>query len=160
MSPTPAWVKQLKPSGPQGHELLAAERANSNIPVEKVSELLFTKEVLEKNQRILDIIKSEKVFDKSQKNVVSRTELFRDALAKAKRLRMLQVEKGWSQDEYRTAMGFISEPLPYGLHDGMFVVSTYYNLLALFLSVGQSGNLEDIWIVGPPMDPDCYVTTS
>ena len=87
MAPTPDWVKQLKPSGPQGHELLAAERAKSYLPVEQLSELLFTKEVLQKKQRILNILKSEDVFDKSQNYFSGRTERFEKALARAKKLR-------------------------------------------------------------------------
>ncbi|KAH7125187.1 hypothetical protein B0J11DRAFT_614613 [Dendryphion nanum] len=123
MSPTPDWVKALKPSGPQGTELLAAERARSNIPVEKLSELLFTKEVLEQKQNILNILKSEKVFDKSQNYYAAREERFETALARAKKLANLRKKHGWTLDEYRTATDLISEPGPYGLHDSMFLVT-------------------------------------
>lgn len=123
MSPTPDWVKQLKPSGPQGHELLAAERAKSNIPVEKLSELLFTQKDLEQRQRVLNILKSEKVFDKTQNHFAGRTERFETALARAKRLAILRKKHGWTLEEYRTATDLISEPGPYGLHDSMFLVT-------------------------------------
>ncbi|KAF2651356.1 acyl-coenzyme A oxidase 1 [Lophiostoma macrostomum CBS 122681] len=123
MAPTPDWVKQLKPSGPQGHELLAAERAKSDLPVEQLSELLFTKEVLQKKQRILNVLKSEKVFDKSQNYFSGRTDRFEKALARAKKLRNLRVKHNWDLDEYRTATELISEPGPYGLHDSMFLIT-------------------------------------
>jgi acyl-CoA oxidase len=123
MAPTPDWVKQLKPSGPQGHELLAAERAKSSVPVEKLQELLFTKEIIDRKQKVLDILKSEQVFDKSQNYFAGRTERFETALARAKRLRNLRLKHNWSLDEYRMANELISEPGPYGLHDSMFLVA-------------------------------------
>ncbi|KAF2117519.1 acyl-CoA oxidase [Lophiotrema nucula] len=123
MAPTPDWVKQLQPSGPQGHELLAAERACSQIPVEKLSELIHTKEVLDRKQRVLNILKSEKVFDKSQNYFAGRIDRFEAALARAKKLTNLRIKHGWTLDEYRTANELISEPGPYGLHDSMFLVT-------------------------------------
>lgn len=122
MSPTPSWVKQLKPSGAQGHELLAAERASSNVPVQQLEELLHTKEVIETKKKILSILKSEKVFDKSQNYFMGRTDRFERALAREKRLRILKKQHNWSQDEFMTAIGLIGEPGPYGLHDSMFKV--------------------------------------
>lgn len=122
MPQTPDWVKQLKPSGPQGSDLLAAERASSNIPVEQLSELLFTKELLERKQKVLDVLKSEKIFDKSMNVFTGRTEHYEVGLARAKALRNLRVKHNWTLEEYRIANEFVSEPLPYSLHDGMFLV--------------------------------------
>lgn len=122
MSPTPAWVKQLKPSGAQGHELLAAERANSNVPVKQLEELLHTRDVIERKQKILNILKAEKVFDKSQNYFMGRTDRFERALAREKRLRLLKKQHNWSLEEFRTAADLIGEPGPYGLHDSMFKV--------------------------------------
>ena len=123
MSPTPDWVNKLRPSGPQGHELLAAERAKSNVAVEKLLDLLFTREVIDRKQKILSILKSEKVFNKSQNYFAGRTERFETALARAKRLRNLRLKHNWTLDEYRTANELIGEPGPYGLHDSMFLVT-------------------------------------
>jgi hypothetical protein len=44
-------------------------------------------------------------------------------LARAKRLRQLQVKHKWNRDEYMTANELISEPGPYGLHASMYLVS-------------------------------------
>lgn len=52
MSP-PEWVKRLTASSPQGSDLLEAERNKSNISVENLSEFLFTKENLERQERVL-----------------------------------------------------------------------------------------------------------
>ena len=69
MPSNPDWVKALKPSGPQGSELLQQERDKSNLNIDQLAEFLFTKKDLERQQRILDILESEPVFNKSQNYV-------------------------------------------------------------------------------------------
>ncbi len=122
MSPTPQWVKNLKPSAPQGTDLIKAEREKSNISVDKLSTFLFTKDVLDRQERILNILQAEKVFDKSQNYFDGRVDKFKTALARAKRLRQLQVKHNWDRDEYMVANDLISEPGPYGLHATMYLV--------------------------------------
>jgi acyl-CoA oxidase len=122
MSPTPQWVKDLKPSPPQGSDLLAAERQKSKVSVEKLSSFLFTKEVLERQDRILKILQAEKIFDKSQNYFDGRVDRFQTSLARAKRLRQLQVQHNWDREEYMCANELISEPTPYGLHASMYLV--------------------------------------
>ena len=120
-SMAPSWVKKLTPSGPQGSELLEQERAQSRLPVDRLAEFLFTKEVLARQDQVLKILRSEKVFDKSQNYFSGREERFQRALARAKRMRQLAVEHQWSQEEYQMASELISEPGPYGLHASMFL---------------------------------------
>ena len=124
MAPTPSWVKALKPSEPQGSDLLKQERDQSNLDVEKLSNFIFTKEVLDRQQRILKVLESERVFDKSQNYFAGRVDRFQTALARAKRLQQLTVKHKWSKDEFMTANELISEPGPYGLHVSMFLVRT------------------------------------
>lgn len=123
MSPTPKWVKDLKPSSPQGVDLIKAEREQSKINVDNLSNFLFTKEVLERQDKILKILQAENVFDKSQNYFDGRVDRFKTALARAKRLRQLQVKHNWNRDEYMVASELISEPGPYGLHASMYLVS-------------------------------------
>ncbi|EUC50078.1 hypothetical protein COCMIDRAFT_32645 [Bipolaris oryzae ATCC 44560] len=123
MKQTPDWVKQLKPSGVQGHELLAAERAGSNVPVQDLEVLLHTQEVIAMRYKILDILKSEKVFDKSQNYFMGRIDKFERALAREKRLRILKKQHNWNLEEFRMAVELVGEPGPYGLHDSMFKVT-------------------------------------
>ena len=110
MAPTPSWVKALKPSDPQGSELLARERDSSDLPVDSLSKFLFTKETLQRQARILKVLEAEKVFDKSQNYFSGRQDRFQTALARAKKLQQLTVKHGWDQDDYQMATDLISEP--------------------------------------------------
>ncbi|KAL4888920.1 hypothetical protein BDV59DRAFT_124962 [Aspergillus ambiguus] len=122
-SPPPAWVQALKPAGPQGSELLQQERAQSNVNVDKLAELLHTKEVLETQDRMVQILSSEKVFDKSENHTSGRTERIQRALARGKRLQLLREQHNWTEKEYHMANDLIGEPTPYGLHASMFLVT-------------------------------------
>ncbi|KAJ9297636.1 hypothetical protein DTO271G3_4411 [Paecilomyces variotii] len=121
--PPPAWVQALKPAGPQGSELLQKERAQSHVPVDKLAELIHSKPVLERQEKLLSVLQSDPVFDKSQNYSLGRVERIQRALAKGKRLQQLSVEKKWSADEYYAAADLIAEPTPYGLHATMFLVT-------------------------------------
>ncbi|KID84482.1 acyl-coenzyme A oxidase 1 [Metarhizium guizhouense ARSEF 977] len=119
--PNPDWVKALKPSGLNGQELLEQERAKSNVNVDQLAEFLHTSQALERNARILEILQSHPVFDKSQNYFNGRIERIEAALARGKALRQLSVKHQWDQDEYTVANDLISEPTPYGLHATMFM---------------------------------------
>ena len=123
--PNPDWVTKLTPSGPQGSELLERERAKSNLPVDKLADFLFTKEALDRRQKILEILQSEQIFDKSQNYFAGRVDRVKTALSRAKRLTQLRNKHGWTDDDYLVANELISEPTPYGLHDHMFLASQH-----------------------------------
>ena len=123
MPSNPDWVKALKPSGPQGSELLQQERDNSDLNVNQLSEFMFTKEVLQRQKKLLGILQNDQVFDKSQNYFRGRSSRIEAALARGKRLRQLQVQKNWSKEEYQMANELVSEPTPYGLHATMFLVT-------------------------------------
>jgi len=123
MASPPSWVKALKPSGPQGSELIQQERNRSNVNVDQLSHFLFTRDALERKHRILAVLQQEKVFDKSQNYFAGRIDRFETALARAKKLRQLVVKHGWTQDDKMIANELISEPGPYGLHESMFLIT-------------------------------------
>jgi acyl-CoA oxidase len=123
MPSPPEWVKALTPSSPQGTDLLKQERAQSNVEVDKLAEFLHTKAFLEKQQRFLELLSSEKVFDKSQMHSLGRPERIQRALAKGKRLQQLKEKYNWSIEDYHFASEMIGEPTPYGLHASMFLVT-------------------------------------
>ena len=130
----PQWVKKLTPSGPQGSELLEQERASSSISVQRLSEFLFTKEILNRQDKLLNILQGEKVFDKSQNYFAGREARFETALARAKKLRLLAVQHRWSNEEYVMASELISEPGPYGLHASMFLVRNWFVAIEIIAS--------------------------
>ncbi|KAL9010980.1 MAG: hypothetical protein Q9173_004142, partial [Seirophora scorigena] len=87
---------------PEGSDLLQRERAQSNLPLEKLSDFLFTKEVLDRQDRILSILTSEKVFDKSQ-NYFNGREYF-DCYAQTEpghgsNVRGLETTATWNPDD-------------------------------------------------------------
>ncbi|EME44414.1 hypothetical protein DOTSEDRAFT_44640 [Dothistroma septosporum NZE10] len=120
-SKVPDWVRALKPAGPQGTEILKQERAASNVNVGQLTSFLFGKEALERKRNVLEILQSEPIFEKSQDYFEGRFDKFERALGRAKKLRQLTVKHGWQQEEQRVANDLISEPLPYGLHEGMYL---------------------------------------
>ena len=121
MPTNPAWVKALKPSGPQGSELLEQERGKSNLNIDQLADFLFTRAELDKRARILKILQADPVFDKSQNYFRGRTTRMEAALARGKRLRQLSVKHNWDEREYHIANELLSEPGPFGLHAGMFL---------------------------------------
>ena len=120
---TPQWVRDLKPAGPQGSELLQDERKKSNLDVERLSNFVHGKEGRERKQRVLKILQSEPVFDKSQNYFAGRVDRFETALARAKRLQQVAAKNHWTQEDRMEANALISEPGPYGLHESMFLVT-------------------------------------
>jgi acyl-CoA oxidase len=123
MSSPPPWVRALKPSSPQGPDLLTQERSKSSLNIPQLSTFLFTQEGLDRKNRILKILQSEQMFDKSQNYFAGRIDRFETALARAKRLRQIAVKHGWTQDDRIVANELISEPGPYGLHESMFLIT-------------------------------------
>ncbi|KAK0386764.1 hypothetical protein NLU13_6600 [Sarocladium strictum] len=121
MAPNPDWVKKLTVAAPKGSDLLTKERAQSNIDVTQLSEYLLGKEQLATRDQILSILVSDPVFDKSQNYFQGRQDRIEASLAKAKRLRQLQIKHNWSEDQYHVANDLLSEPTPYGLHASMFL---------------------------------------
>lgn len=141
----PSWVEKLTPSSPQGSELLQQERDQSNVPIEKLSEFLFTKEALDRQNRILNVLKSEKTFEKSANYFDGRVERFQTALARAKKLQQLTIKHKWSRDDFMVANELISEPGPYGLHASMFLVGSYsFHLLCGCFNPDEVGRLPSV----------------
>jgi acyl-CoA oxidase len=136
MAPVPPWVARLKPADPQGEDLLSKERAQSSLAVEKLTEFMFDREFLDTKANILKVVQAEKVFDKTNNYYAGRVQRFEAALARAKRLRQLAVEHEWSLEDHNLAVDLISEPMPYGLHGTMFLVSSsgrqFHSMLIAF----------------------------
>jgi len=123
MPTNPDWVKALNESGRPGSKCLELERDRSNVDVDKLATFLFSNEILQRNARILDILKADPVFDKTQNYFRGRNERIEASLARGKRLRQLTVEHNWTKEEYNAANELTGEPTPYGLHASMFLIT-------------------------------------
>jgi acyl-CoA oxidase len=134
MAPTPAWVKDLKPSTPHGQKTLKTERANSKLNVNQLSDFIYGPGVVKRKNEIEAILRAEPAFDKSQTYFDGRIDRFKKALAKEKRLVQLENDLKWTVQDKYLASALIGEPGPYGLHKSMFVVSiisfTLFRILA------------------------------
>lgn len=119
------------------------ERAKSNIPVDQLTTYLFESPFLETKRKILKILESEKLFDKSKNYFSGRVERFEVALARAKRLRQLAVEHEWALEDHNIAVDLLSEPMPYGLHGTMFLVShTFLHMLEMLSNQTVTSSLS------------------
>ena len=134
----PQWVKQLKPSGPQGTDLLKQERAKSEINTTRLAHFLHGKDALQKRDQMLEVLENDPVFDKSQNYFAGRIERFESSLAKGKRLHQLANEKGWSMEDFHLANDLLSESTPYRLHDSMFLVRIQRRIFLVLLLTSES----------------------
>lgn len=121
MPTNPDWVKKLKPSAPQGSDLLAGERAKSKVNIDQLADFLFTKETLQQRDNLLKILTAEPVFDKSQNYYRGREDGMLVALARGKRLQQLVEKHRWTNDEFEAAFQLIGESSPLGMHYKMFM---------------------------------------
>ncbi|KAK0542516.1 hypothetical protein OC846_006714 [Tilletia horrida] len=113
----------LKPAGPSGTEILTRERARASFSTDELSLYLFGQHALDTQKRIIGILESEPILDKRSIYYLGRTELFRWALRKDKRLQQLQKEHNWSREELALAEAYTDVPGPLGLHRGMFITT-------------------------------------
>jgi acyl-CoA oxidase len=76
----------LKPRGPGGEALLAAERAKTSFDVKALSKFMYTEEWLNKMNYVLEIIENEPAFDKTSRYYQSRPDKIATGLWKDKRM--------------------------------------------------------------------------
>ncbi|KAJ0423081.1 acyl-CoA dehydrogenase/oxidase C-terminal [Aspergillus carlsbadensis] len=119
-----SFVDKLKPAEPSGSTIIAGERAQSDISVNALSQTLFAGDnYLQRQARILPILTAEPLFNKKQQANLSRPDLFKLALARAKLLRRLKDQHNWDIDDYKFAELLVDDVSPYYLHLHMFVTT-------------------------------------
>jgi acyl-CoA oxidase len=74
---------------PSGTEILARERSKATFDSDELAKYIHGDEYLERQDRLLNILENEPLFDKSNVYYQGRDEKFRASMAKAKR--MIQV---------------------------------------------------------------------
>ncbi|KAL4876506.1 acyl-CoA dehydrogenase/oxidase C-terminal [Aspergillus karnatakaensis] len=118
------FTSTLKPRDPSGPSILAHERSQSAIFIPTLStHLLGPSGLLTRQSKILPILESEPLFNKSQQANLSRPERFKLALARGKLLRRLADKHSWTPEEHETAEYLVDDVSPYMLHMGMFVTT-------------------------------------
>ncbi|KAK5946307.1 hypothetical protein PMZ80_000449 [Knufia obscura] len=115
---------ELKPAEPQGSDVLAQERAGSNVNVDQLAQhLLHRGDFLKQQKKILDVIEKRPYFCKKNQLNLARPDRYHLGLARAKELRRLSLEHDWSLDDYKMADYLTDEMAPYALQTVMFSTS-------------------------------------
>lgn len=116
---------ELKPAGIPSSELLAIERNKASFDSTQMSEYLHGKEWLAKDADLVRLLTTDEsgAFDKSDWNYLGRTDKFRLALKKDKRLSQLALEHNWDRDTTIHAESLCDLPGPFGLHRSMFITT-------------------------------------
>ncbi|KAK6431216.1 hypothetical protein LTR95_012622 [Oleoguttula sp. CCFEE 5521] len=118
------FTDKLKPAEPLGPSILASERTNSDVPVQRLAQHLFQSTGhLERQARILPYLQRDPLFRKVKQSNLSRPERYRLGLARAKKLRRLADEHHWSIDDQEMAMYLCDDVSPYMVHTSMFITT-------------------------------------
>ncbi|KAI9226582.1 MAG: acyl-CoA dehydrogenase/oxidase [Piptocephalis tieghemiana] len=111
----------LKPSDPQGADLLSLERSRSSFDTNEATQFLFGPEYMERQKRLLPLLTQEPLFDKSQRYFSSRPQRLEHAFKKERRLLEIAAKENWSDEDLEMAEYLIDEPGPLALHRTMFI---------------------------------------
>jgi acyl-CoA oxidase len=118
------FTDKLKPAEPQGPDILAQERAASNVDGERLARhLLSRNDFLERQKKILAILEPIPIFCKKNQLNMARPDRYHLGLARAKMLRRLSLKHGWDRDDYTMADYLMDEMGPYALQGTMFATS-------------------------------------
>lgn len=114
-------IRDLKPSGPQGEDILARERDSASFRVDEMANLIFGQEYLDRLSRILPIVENDPALDKKSRYYLGRNDLFRASLARSKRVAQLSKKHGWNAADKNIVDWLINAPHPYALHSSMYI---------------------------------------
>jgi acyl-CoA oxidase len=118
------FADHLKPAH-SGTASLRAERDGSDIDTHQLAQHLLGRDgFLERQQKVLQILSEEKIFNKDQQLNLSRPERYHLGLARAKAIQRLMRREGWNHEDYKMAEYLTDEMSPYHLHMSMFGKST------------------------------------
>ncbi|EFI26847.1 acyl-CoA oxidase [Coprinopsis cinerea okayama7 len=100
---------------------MTAARAATTIAVEEVRNYLYNgAEEFQTRHNIVEVLQNDPVFDKSQRDFMSRTERYTRGMALTNRIYELQEKLGWNQQQTSTATAILDEQLPIALHNIAF----------------------------------------
>lgn len=143
----------MAPSATQTERDMKAARSNVSICVEFMRDYIFAgRGKWEAHQKIQDILQSDSVFDKSQRDFIGRTESYERALIITRRLVELQRIHAWTKEEMQQAAFILSEELPIRLHDIAFE--------PVFISQASPAMMHKYWdLVSNKGIQGCYLQT-
>lgn len=118
------FTAELRPADPQGPTILTQERAQSHVNVDQLAKhLLHRNDFLARQAKILKVIETRPYFCKRNLLNLSRPERYHLGLARAKELRRLSIQHGWSIEDFKMAEYLTDEMAPYALQTVMFATS-------------------------------------
>jgi acyl-CoA oxidase len=118
------FTHHLRPTAPDGPEVLAGERSRSGLSVDQLAHhLLCRNGFLERQKRIVSILQSYPVFSKKNQLNLARPDRYHLGLARAKTLRRLSVKHGWDSEDFKMAEYLVDEMSPFHLQHTMFATS-------------------------------------
>jgi acyl-CoA oxidase len=118
------FTDKLRPADPSGPSILQQERAGSDVDIGQLAKhLLSRNDFLERQQRILAIIKDIPYFQKKNQLNMARPDRYHLGLARAKTLKRLSIKHNWNDEDYKMADYLMDEMGPYALQFTMFATS-------------------------------------
>jgi acyl-CoA oxidase len=114
------FTDHLKPQY-DGAATLRNERTGSSIHVDKLAKHLLSRDgFLERQDKVVEVLSRDKLFNKDQQMNLSRPERYHLGLARAKAIQRIIRREGWDHEDYRMAEYLNDEMSPYHLHMTMF----------------------------------------
>lgn len=114
------FTDNLKPRY-DGAAILNAERNASPLNVDELSGHLLSRDgFLARQEKVLAVLRKEKLFRKEQQLNLSRPERYHLGLARAKAIQRLVRREGWDHEDYKMAEYLNDEMSPFHLHMTMF----------------------------------------
>lgn len=118
------FTDNLQPAEPSGPSILQQERTRSNVNVDQLAQhLLSRNDFLNRQKRILAIIKDIPYFNKKNQLNMARPDRYHLGLARAKTLKRLSIQHNWNDEDYKMADYLMDEMGPYALQFTMFATS-------------------------------------
>jgi acyl-CoA oxidase len=118
------FTDKLRPAEPSGPSILQQERAGSDVDVDQLSQhLLSRNDFLNRQKRVLSIIKDIPYFNKKNQLNMARPDRYHLGLARAKTLKRLSIKHNWDDEDYKMADYLMDEMGPYALQFTMFATS-------------------------------------
>lgn len=119
---------------------MARSRAKTTIQVDKVRNYLYNSaEEWKVRRNVVEVLENDPVFDKSERDFMSRTERYTRGMQLTDRVYELQEQQKWSASETNLAIATLDEQLPVNLHNIAF--QPVFNLQGSPELVAQYGPL-------------------